>query len=172
MKYRVILSHGAIMPTRNKKNDSGIDLRAVGYTRILNGKILDTVWFEDSENKSVTIIQGERILINTGIKIAQPEHDNSSKVLDIQVRPRSGLALKYGITVLNTPGTVDNGYRNEIGVILLNTDLSYEFDINNGDRVAQMIISESIIDSEFEEVKTFDDETDRGETGFGDSGVK
>jgi dUTP pyrophosphatase len=175
MQYRVILEHGAKMPTRNKEKDSGIDLRAKGYSKVLNGELSETIWFDDSEIDNFVLMPGERVLIKTGVKIAQPnEISNNYEILDIQVRPRSGLALKHGITILNSPGTVDNGYRNDIGIILYNTDKRIPFIINNGDRVAQMIISsvKLIHNDAFIEVDSFEDKTDRGESGFGDSGVK
>ena len=104
----------------------------------------------------------ERTLVKTGLFISLP------KGYEAQVRPRSGLAFKNGITVLNTPGTIDADYRGEIGVILVNLS-SQDFTINDGDRIAQMVIAkhETAI---WEEVENLD-ETNRGEGGFGSSGV-
>jgi dUTP pyrophosphatase len=105
----------------------------------------------------------ERRLIPTGLFISLP------KGFEAQVRPRSGLALKRGITVLNTPGTIDADYRGEIGVILIN--LSTEpFIIEDGERIAQMIIARHE-QAEWEQVEVLD-ETERGAGGFGHSGVK
>lgn len=105
----------------------------------------------------------ERRLIPTGIAIALPAG------YEAQVRPRSGLALKKGITVLNSPGTIDADYRGEIGVILIN--LSQEdFTVNNGDRIAQMVIA-SYERTEWSLVEALD-ETERGTGGFGHSGEK
>jgi dUTP pyrophosphatase len=105
----------------------------------------------------------ERRLIPTGLFISLP------KGYEAQVRPRSGLALKRGITVLNTPGTIDADYRGEIGVILIN--LSTEpFIIEDGERIAQMIIARHE-QAEWEQVEVLD-ETERGAGGFGHSGVK
>lgn len=103
-----------------------------------------------------------RKLIHTGISIALPVG------YEAQVRPRSGLALKKGITVLNSPGTIDADYRGEVGVILLNTS-SDAFEINIGDRIAQMVISkhERV---RFNEVNELND-TDRGSGGFGSTGI-
>ena len=112
--------------------------------------------------ESVTLKPLERKLISTGLLIELPQG------FEAQIRPRSGLAIKNGITVLNSPGTIDADYRGEIGVILVN--LSAEaFTINNGDRIAQMVIAkhETAI---WEEVNTLE-ETERGEGGFGSSGV-
>lgn len=104
----------------------------------------------------------ERHLFPTGLHIALPEG------YEAQVRPRSGLALKHGITVLNTPGTIDADYRGEIGVVLVN--LSNEaFTVNPGERIAQMVIARHE-QAEFETVETLD-QTERGEGGYGHTGV-
>ena len=104
-----------------------------------------------------------RILIPTGLYIEIPEG------YEAQVRPRSGLAIKNGITILNSPGTLDADYRGEIGVILIN--LSTEpFFINSGDRIAQLVFHK-YEKAEFVEVEHLD-ETERGEGGFGHSGNK
>ena len=110
----------------------------------------------------ITLKSLERTLVKTGLFISLP------KGYEAQVRPRSGLAFKNGITVLNTPGTIDADYRGEIGVILVNLS-SQDFTINDGDRIAQMVIAkhETAI---WEEVENLD-ETNRGEGGFGSSGV-
>ena len=108
--------------------------------------------------ESVTLKPLERKLISTGLLIELPQG------FEAQIRPRSGLAIKNGITVLNSPGTIDADYRGEIGVILVN--LSAEaFTINNGDRIAQMVIAkhETAIWEEVAELS----ETDRGAGGFG-----
>ena len=105
----------------------------------------------------------ERKLIPTGLHIALPAG------YEAQVRPRSGLALKHGITVLNTPGTIDADYRGEIGVLLINLS-SEEFVINDGERVAQMVIAR-YEQGEFEVVDELD-ETERGAGGYGHTGVK
>ena len=105
----------------------------------------------------------ERCLVPTGLYIALPEG------YEAQVRPRSGLALKKGITVLNAPGTVDADYRGEVGVLLVN--LSQEdFVVNDGERVAQMVIARHET-ADFIEVEELD-ETERGAGGYGHTGVK
>ena len=113
-------------------------------------------------DEPITLKPLERTLVKTGLFISLP------KGYESQVRPRSGLAFKNGITVLNTPGTIDADYRGEIGVILVNLS-SQDFTINDGDRIAQMVIAkhETAI---WEEVENLD-ETNRGEGGFGSSGV-
>ncbi|MBO5579209.1 MAG: dUTP diphosphatase [Prevotella sp.] len=105
----------------------------------------------------------ERRLIPTGLHIALPEG------YEAQVRPRSGLALKHGLTVLNSPGTIDADYRGEVGVLLIN--LSQEdFVINDGERIAQMVIAKHE-QADFVMVEELD-QTERGEGGYGHTGVK
>lgn len=107
----------------------------------------------------------ERVLIPTGIHVELP------KGYEIQVRPRSGYALKTGVTVLNSPATIDSDYRGDIGVILINLSDRY-VTINNGQRIAQMVVTkhETI---EWDEVKSKDDldDSERGDGGFGSTGV-
>lgn len=132
------------MPTYATSQSAGIDLRA-------------------NLEEPVVLHPMERRLIPTGLHIALPEG------YEAQVRPRSGLALKHGLTVLNAPGTIDADYRGEIGVVLIN--LSQEdFTINDGERIAQLVVAryEQV---EFSLVETLD-ETERGEGGYGHTGVK
>jgi dUTP pyrophosphatase len=105
----------------------------------------------------------ERRLIPTGIRIELPEG------YECQVRPRSGLAVKYGVTVLNTPGTVDSDYRGELKVLMINLG-SEPFTVAPGERLAQMVVArhEHV---EWEQVEVLD-ESERGEGGFGSTGVK
>lgn len=113
--------------------------------------------------ESVTLKAGNRMLIGTGLFIAlEPGYE-------AQVRPRSGLALKKGITVLNAPGTIDADYRGEIGVILYNTSKE-DFVIEPGERIAQMVIAKYEQIS-WEQVEVLD-ETERGDGGYGHTGVK
>lgn len=113
-------------------------------------------------DEPITLKSLERVLVKTGLFISLP------KGYEAQIRPRSGLAFKNGITVLNTPGTIDADYRGEIGIILVNLS-TQEFTINDGDRIAQMVIAkhENAIWQEVDNL----DETNRGEGGFGSSGV-
>jgi dUTP diphosphatase len=110
---------------------------------------------------SVSISPGARRLISTGIRIALPRN------FEAQIRPRSGLALKYGVTLLNSPGTIDSDYRGIIGVILINHG-DEPFTVHRGDRIAQMIIT-PVARVEFEQV-SFLRKTERGEGGFGSTG--
>ena len=111
----------------------------------------------------ITLKPMERRLIPTGLYIALP------KGYEAQVRPRSGLALKHGITVLNTPGTVDADYRGELMVLLINFSAE-DFIINAGERIAQMVIARHE-QAKFVEVEVLD-ETERGAGGYGHTGVK
>lgn len=115
-----------------------------------------------SAENSVFIAPGKRKLVKTGVSIALPDGYVAL------VHPRSGLALKNGITVLNTPGTIDAGYRGEIAVILYNTGEEV-FVVNRGDRIAQMVI-QKFETAEFEAVTELST-TDRGADGFGSTGV-
>lgn len=132
------------LPQYSTKNSAGMDLRA-------------------NLDSPIVLAPLQRVLVPTGLFIALPEG------YEAQVRPRSGLALKHGITVLNTPGTIDADYRGEIGVILINMGQT-DFVINDGERIAQMVIAK-YEQAEFAPVD-FLDETERGEGGFGHSGVK
>lgn len=112
--------------------------------------------------KPITLKPMERCIVKTGLFMALPQG------FEAQVRPRSGLAIKNGITVLNAPGTIDADYRGEIGVILINLS-NMDFVINDGDRIAQMVIA-NYEQANWIEVSTLD-ETKRGDGGFGSTGV-
>lgn len=142
MKVRIVNKSHFSTPAYATLSSAGMDLKA------------------DMESP-VTLAPLERILVPTGLYIALPEG------YEAQVRPRSGLAAKFGITVLNAPGTIDADYRGEIKVILVN--LSNEpFVINPGERVAQMVVAK-YEHVEWEETDSLD-ETGRGEGGFGSTG--
>lgn len=113
-------------------------------------------------DEPVTIQPLQRRLIPTGLHIALPEG------YEAQVRPRSGLALKHGITVLNSPGTIDADYRGEIGVVLVNLS-DMPFTVNDGERIAQMVIAR-YEQAELQLVEQLD-ATERGEGGYGHTGV-
>lgn len=112
--------------------------------------------------ESVRLEPGQRALVGTGVRIALPEGYAAFVV------PRSGLAAKHGITIVNAPGTVDAGYRGEIKVSLLNTDTENAFDVNVGDRIAQLIVM-PVPRARFIPVETLP-ESVRGEGGFGSTG--
>lgn len=113
-------------------------------------------------NEQVTLQPMERALIHTGLYVELPED------MEIQIRPRSGLALNDGLTVLNTPGTIDADYRGEIGVILVNLS-KYPVNIKNGDRIAQLVFAKVTKIAGFENVEIIND-TERGSGGFGYTG--
>lgn len=113
------------------------------------------------DDAPVSLAPGQRRLVPTGLSIALPDG------FEAQVRPRSGLALKNGVTVLNAPGTVDSDYRGEIGVILINLG-DQPFVISRGDRIAQMVVA-PVSQLEFEEAETLADSA-RGAGGFGSTG--
>ena len=140
------LPHGADLPlpAYATKDSAGMDLLA-------------------AISSDIIIKSLERKLVPTGIAIALPTG------YEAQVRPRSGLALKNGITVLNTPGTIDADYRGEIGVILVNLS-SEDFTITRGMRIAQMVIAQYAC-SEWKQVENLD-ASERGEGGFGSTGIK
>ena len=111
--------------------------------------------------ESLTLSKGEHALIATGLKVALPQG------YEMQIRPRSGLAAKHGITVLNSPGTIDSDYRGEIKVILINRGTE-DFAIAYGDRIAQMIVA-PVSQAQWQEVNKLD-KTKRGNGGFGSTG--
>ena len=112
------------------------------------------------DNK-ITLDPGESKIIPTGLSIAFPDD------LEVQIRPRSGLAAKSNVSVLNTPGTIDSDYRGEIKIILINHG-NEKFEVKNGDRIAQMVLM-PVLKFKFEEVSKLDD-TIRGSGGFGSTG--
>ncbi|MGM0546792.1 MAG: dUTP diphosphatase [Bacteroidota bacterium] len=113
--------------------------------------------------ESITLQPGERKLIPSGLTMAMP------RGYEAQMRPRSGLAYRHGITMLNTPGTIDADYRGELKMLAVNLG-NKEFTINHGDRIAQMVIA-PVIQAKVNEVEVLS-ETERGDGGFGSTGVK
>ena len=144
IKIQVVNRGHQQLPTYATAQSAGMDLRA-------------------NLDAPITLHPMERRLIPTGLHIALPEG------YEAQVRPRSGLALKHGLTVLNAPGTIDADYRGEVGVVLINLSTE-DFVINVGERIAQMVIArhEQV---DFVVVEQLD-ETERGEGGYGHTGVK
>ncbi|MGL5151142.1 MAG: dUTP diphosphatase [Clostridium sp.] len=135
------ISPKAILPNYAKPGDAGLDLYSI-----------DTL----------ELNPGESALIHTGIQIELPKNTEA------QVRPRSGLALKNGITVLNTPGTIDEGYRGEVGIILINHSKE-TFTVTEGMKIAQMVVKPTFLVSVLEVSDLSSSE--RGEGGFGSTGV-
>ena len=144
MKIKIVNNSNNPLPEYATEQSAGLDLRANLTT-------------------DVTLQPLERRLIPTGLRIALP------KGYEAQVRPRSGLALKHGITLLNTPGTIDADYRGELMVLLVNLS-SDNFVVNDGERIAQMVVARHA-QVQFVPVTELDS-TERGEGGYGHTGVK
>ncbi len=141
------LPHGAglELPSYETAGSAGMDLRAAV-----------------ADGETIMLQAGARALVDTGLAMALPQG------FEAQIRPRSGLAIKHGITCLNTPGTIDSDYRGEIKIILIN--LGQEpFEIKRGDRIAQMVIA-PVIQAQFNEVEELTN-TSRGQGGFGSTGT-
>lgn len=131
----------AILPAYAHPSDAGMDVSSV---------------------EELVVPAGGRALLHTGLVIGLPDG------YEAQIRPRSGLALKHGVTVLNTPGTIDAGYRGEVGVILANFGAD-DFTVKKGDRIAQLVVA-PVTQAQVCEVREVD-ATDRGADGFGSTGV-
>jgi dUTP pyrophosphatase len=136
-----LLNENAKLPVRKHVGDAGADL---------------------ASSEDLILHAGERALVPTGVAIALPEEHLAYVV------PRSGLAAKHGITIVNAPGLIDTGYRGEIKVCLLNTS-DEDFTIHVGDRIAQLVV-QSYVSTVFIQVDALDD-TDRGQGGFGSTGT-
>ena len=143
MKVQIINKSKHATPSYETEGAAGMDIRA-------------------NISEPITLKTLERVVVKTGLFIALPVR------FEAQVRPRSGLAAKKGITVLNSPGTIDADYRGEIGVILVNLS-NEDFLINDGERIAQLVVA-SHARLNWEEVAVLD-KTKRGEAGFGSTGV-
>ena len=143
MKVNIINRSKHVTPTYQTAGSAGMDLRA-------------------DIDEPIVLLPLERSVVKTGLFIASPIG------FEAQVRPRSGLAAKFGITVLNTPGTIDADYRGEIGVILVNLS-NQPFTVQDGDRIAQLVIAEHAV-VEWNEVTVLED-TSRGAGGFGSTGL-
>ena len=144
LKVKIINRGRQPLPTYATALSAGMDLRA-------------------NIDKDITLLPMQRQLVPTGLHIALPEG------YEAQIRPRSGLALKHGVTVLNTPGTVDADYRGEIMVLLVNFS-NEPFIVKDGERIAQMIVAKHE-QVNFELTETLD-ETERGAGGYGHTGLK
>jgi len=143
MKIKIINKSNNTTPSYSTNNSAGLDLRA-------------------HIKEEINLNPMSRVLIKTGLFIQLPEG------YEAQIRPRSGLAYKNGITILNTPGTIDADYRGEVGVLLINLS-NDTFKIKNGDRIAQMVIAK-YEKAEWISVQQLDS-TQRGDGGFGSTGI-
>lgn len=142
-EVKCVTSPGAVLPSYQTKGAAGADICACIETDVVIGV-------------------GERVMVPTGLFFEIPQG------YEVQVRPRSGLAVKNGVTCLNTPGTIDNDYRGEIKVILINLGQK-PFTVKNGDRIAQIVVS-PVEQASFCKVDVLSS-TERGEGGFGSTGV-
>ena len=143
INIKVVAKEGAKLPLYKTSGAAGADICAL-------------------LEKPLVVESGKSAMVPTGLFFEIPEG------YEVQIRPRSGLAAKNGVTVLNTPGTIDSDYRGEINVILINLG-DKPFTVNNGDRIAQMLVA-PVIQAEFSVVTSLD-ETERGAGGFGSTGV-
>jgi len=166
-KIKIVRQVGAIVPEFATEFSAGADLyaflkkpKAKEYIEYKGDKYSIDI-SDQSDHITIKLKPGGRVLIPTGIKMAIPVG------YEAQIRPRSGNALKKGLTVLNAPGTIDADYRGDIGVILYNSSEEV-IHINHGDRIAQLIVS-AVCDIEFEDAEKLPD-TKRGEGGFGHTG--
>ena len=174
MNINIKVKPGAKLPEYATEGSSGFDLVANSFIRYypqgrkepLEGDVLTFVNFKEGETDpdkatprtELRLLHGERILIGTGIKVEIPSG------FEMQVRPRSGMALKQGLTVINTPGTVDSDYRGEVGVIIINNGV-YDTNIKLGDKIAQGVIC--AVERANWQVINVVTETSRGEGGYG-----
>lgn len=139
------INSDAVIPKYSYPSDSGFDLHSV---------------------ESIVVPPLSRVLVPTGIKV---EFDDG---LELQIRPKSGLAINDGITVLNTPGTVDSGYNGEIKVIIFNTNIDLNYEIKKGQKIAQGVLC-PVINGRYVNIQEVEElgEKDRGENGFGSTGI-
>lgn len=143
-KIKIILKNEALAPYYATPRSSGADVLC---------------------NEDFTIFPKQRKMIHTGIFMELPDD------IEVQVRPRSGLAFKHGLTVLNSPGTIDSDYQGECNILLMNHgDVPVTF--SRGERIAQFVFVENVIQAEFERCENFSEETERGSGGFGHTGTK
>lgn len=143
-KIKIILKDGGQLPEYSTPRSSGADVRC---------------------NEDFVLKPGGRKMIHTGIYMQLPED------IESQVRPRSGLSNKYGITVINSPGTIDSDYQGECNVVLINHGES-DVEFKKGERIAQFVFVENVIQADFDIVEEFSEVTERGDGGFGHTGTK
>jgi dUTP pyrophosphatase len=144
IQVKVICKYGVQLPEYATPMSSGVDVRCL---------------------EDVELLVGERTLVHTGLYFQLPEG------IEVQVRSRSGLALKKGVIVLNAPGTIDADYRGECNVILMNLG-EEDVEFKAGERIAQFVFCDNVVHANFEKVDNFDNETERGAGGFGHTGTK
>lgn len=146
-----------------RDEDSDPDVPLPGYESAgAAGADLRANFPHDSRAHGLTLKPGARALVPTGLRLEIPDG------YEVQIRPRSGLALKYGIALVNAPGTIDSDYRGPLGVILVNLGTE-DFRIGHGDRIAQMVVA-PVVQAQFSETRALS-ETRRGAGGFGSTGT-
>lgn len=143
-EVKIMLKDGGELPVYSTIRSSGADVKC---------------------NDAFTIFPGERKMIHTGIFMELPED------MEVQVRPRSGLAIKNGITCINAPGTIDSDYQGECNILLINHG-SESVTFEKGERIAQFVFVENVIQAKFKIVEKFSEKTKRGTGGFGHTGNK
>lgn len=156
-KIRCNITDTNLLPKYKTEGASGMDLMASAYLDMKDG----VDW--DLRAGDLYIQPGERVLVRTGLNIELPPN------VEAQIRPRSGLALKHGISIVNTPGTIDDDYRGDIGVILINLG-NEAFKVSYGDRIAQMVFID-VVKYDLEPTVETLKPTLRGEGGFGSTGT-
>lgn len=166
MELKIVkLYEDAIIPTRAYPTDSGLDLYA--YIPEVNVVDIEGVGLK---TRCIQLQPQEYLAIKTGIAISLPEPSSNFFVWEAQIRPKSGRALKEGLTVLNSPGTIDNSYTGEIIVIMYNAGTTPKV-IRDGEKIAQLAITSVIVPQEIQIVSNLEASTDRGNKGFGSTGI-
>lgn len=168
MKIKIKRKHkGVVLPTYATSGSAGFDLSIDSFIKKFRKSTkVDPITDEESvsfqeKDRTISIEPGQRILIGTGLYMEIAEG------YEVQIRPRSGNALKLGLTVLNSPGTIDSDYRGEVGVILINQGLT-PITLSKGMKIAQGVLAK-VEQAEFEEIEVLSD-TDRGFGGYGSTG--
>lgn len=164
----IVLEEGVEMPKYQTVGAAGFDLIANSIIAVYNGQekispiALEKIQTDFKLRGYIKLRVAERILFGTGVKVAVP------KGFEMQIRPRSGMSLKKGLIISNSPGTIDSDYRGEVGVILCNTT-PHLIQVDKGERICQGVVK-PVYTSTFTQVNSLD-ETERGEKGFGSTGT-
>ena len=172
IKVQIYSESGNSLPDYSTELSAGFDIRAdltkINSKEDLIGNGCYSFRIDEDGNKEIELFtQGGRVLVKSGLFVAVPDG------YEVQIRPRSGLALMHGITMANSPGTIDADYRGDIGLIVLNTDSVRSYVIKDGERLAQGVLNE-VKQCAWETVENVEDlgKTDRGAGGYGHTGTK
>lgn len=166
-EVKVYNKSGNELPNYAKEGDAGFDIRADFTDKEKTEDFIGEDFVFNPETRDIILLaRGGRVLIPSGLHIRLPDG------YELQIRPRSGLALKHGISMVNTPGTIDSQYVGNVGLIVINTG-KHDFVISQGDRMGQGVLNK-VAQVEWVSVNSIDDlgESDRGQTGYGQSGLK